>query len=623
MEFLKLIYTGAYPMLAFALCVIATPLVLRMAGKRGWVAKPSKDRWHSKPTAVLGGIGIYFGFIIPIFIMSDFSAFFASVITTPTTKTLPPVAPSLFFGITLVFLLGLYDDFFHIKPHTKLLGQLLTALFVTFLGFRLNWFSSMTLDTIITIIWIVGITNAFNLLDNMDGLCAGVGLISSLAVFLLLNHDNPEVATMSLIFSGALIAFLIFNFNPASIFMGDCGSLPIGFALAFLCLFHSHAVMANPLAKYVVPVMILLVPIFDTTMVTLIRILSGRKASTGGKDHTSHRLVIMGFTEKGAVLFLYLICGISGVSALFVSGSDTFTTPAVIIPVTLSFLLLGIYLAQIRVYPEKEFSLLRGKSYTPILMELTYRRQIILVLLDFCIIIFTYYLSYRLRFDPIDFRYYFKVFLSSLPAVIACKFVAFFATGIYSGIWRYLSTNDVLEYLKASVLGTLLSVVAVTYIYRFEDFSKGIFVIDWFLTTGFLLGIRGSFRLFVDTMKRKSLNGEAVLIYGAGRGGEILLRELINNGVHKYRPIGFIDDNPLKKGKKIQGYTVMGASSDLETLIDKHHVSGLLISFNKNDPDHMSDMMALCRMKGLFLKKFSIQIKELEPEAYFDDRFRN
>ena len=133
----------------------------------------------------------------------------------------------------------------------------------------------------------------------------------------------------------------------------------------------------------------------------------------------------MGFSEKKAVLFLYGVGLVSGIAAIFVSRSDTFTSPSVIIPVMLSILLMGIYLSQLRVYPEKEFSVLRGRTFTPILVELTYKKQIVLVVLDFCLIAFSYYLSYRLRFDSFQFPYYFKVFLKSLPAVIACKLTAF------------------------------------------------------------------------------------------------------------------------------------------------------------------------------------------------------
>jgi UDP-GlcNAc:undecaprenyl-phosphate GlcNAc-1-phosphate transferase len=505
--------------LSFGISLLFTPVVRKAAKRKGWVAQPVTDRWHKNPTPLFGGIAIYLGLAAPLFFYADFETLIPHLAGASSPAPLPSFTAAVFTGMTLLFMLGLLDDFIRIKPHTKLVGQILVASFITFLGFRLHWFEALTLDTLVTIVWIVGITNAFNLLDNMDGLCAGIGALAAIYLAFLFADRSPEAARVALALTGALGAFLIYNFKPASIFMGDCGSLLIGFTASMLCLHYPQELPANPLSGYAVPVFVLMVPIFDTTMVTLIRLLSGRKASIGGKDHTSHRLVLLGLSERDAVLFLYGIGAVSGLSALFISRNDTLTSPVVIIPVAVSILLMGYYLSQLRIYPEKEFSLLRGKPYTPILVELTYKRHLGLVLLDFCLMIFAYYLSYRLRFDSDAFPYYFNVFLRSLPAVIACKFVAFFATGIYRGIWRYMSVNDVMVYLKASFFATLLSVAAVTYIYRFADFSKGIFVIDWFLTTGFLLGTRGSFRLFVDMIRQRSITGDTVMIYGAGRGG--------------------------------------------------------------------------------------------------------
>ncbi|MDM8525593.1 glycosyl transferase [Desulfococcaceae bacterium HSG8] len=608
------------PCLSFFLCLILTPLVRYIAIRKDWIAYPRKERWHEKPTAMTGGIAIYLSMAVPLAFTADFSTILPHIIRSPDHIRLPSIEATAGIGMTLLFILGLLDDFIHIKPHTKLVGQILVASMVTFLGFRLHWFTSLTLDTIITIIWIVGITNAFNLIDNMDGLCAGIGAIAALYLGLLFIGDfqspgNPDGAGLvAILLAGALIAFLFYNFNPASIFMGDCGSLMIGFTLSMLTLYYSESATAGKLSSCAVPIMILMIPVLDTTMVTLIRLLSGRKASVGGKDHTSHRLVLMGFSEKGAVLSLYGIGAVSGVAALFVSRTDTLTSPAVIIPLALSILLMGIYLAQIRVYPEKEFSLLRGRPYTPVLIELTYKRQIVLVLLDFCLIAFAYYLSYRLRFDDKAFPFYFKVFLHSLPAVIACKFVAFFTMGIYRGIWQYMSTNDVFVYLKASLLATLLSVATITFIYQFEDFLKGIFVIDWLLTTALLLGTRGSFRISIDTMKRKTLSGNTVFIYGAGRGGEILLREILNNGKHKIKPVGFIDDDPLKIGKKLMGYPILGDFGEVESLFEKYRISGMLISFNSRESRNIDALKRFCRINSLFLKWFFIDLEDVDIE---------
>jgi UDP-GlcNAc:undecaprenyl-phosphate GlcNAc-1-phosphate transferase len=287
------------------------------------------------------------------------------------------------------------------------------------------------------------------------------------------------------------------------------------------------------------------------------------------------------------------------------------TSPVVIIPVTLAILLMCIYLAQLRVYPEKEFSVLRDHAYTPILLELTYKKQLLLVILDFGLVAFSYYLSYRIRFEPSEFPVFFKVFLRTLPAVIACKLLAFFIIGVYRGIWGYMSTNDVFVHLKASTLASLLSVATLTYIYRFDGFSKWVFLIDWMITTGLMLGTRGSFRIFLDITKRKTLTGQTVLIYGAGRGGEILLRELMNNqGLH-LKPAGFIDDDALKTGKKLQGYPILGEFNDLPQLIDEHHPDGLLISFNHLDKEKVDTITAICRKNGLFVKQFAITLKDL------------
>jgi UDP-GlcNAc:undecaprenyl-phosphate GlcNAc-1-phosphate transferase len=275
---------------------------------------------------------------------------------------------------------------------------------------------------------------------------------------------------------------------------------------------------------------------------------------------------------------------------------------------------MGIYLAQLRVYPEKEFSLLRDQPYTPILVELTYKRQILQVILDLGLIAFAYYLSYRLRFTADVFPYYFKVFLNSLPTVIACKLVAFFAMGIYRGLWGSMGSSDIFVFVKASSLATILSIVAVTFIYRFTDFSKGIFVIDWLLTNAFLLGTRGSFRFFLDTVKRKSLSGEKALIYGAGRGGELLLRELLNNRKLNIQPIGFIDDDLLKTGKRLQGFPILGGFKDLDALTKKYEVGTLLVSFNNTGSDHLNNIKQFCRENKLYLKQFTIRVSDIDLE---------
>ena len=601
--------------LSLALSAALTPLVRRVALRRGWVAQPSSDRWHKKPTALMGGIAIFGSMAAGLVIVADFGSVFRALFYAGEVRELPSVAAVILLGVSFLFALGLFDDFRSLKPHSKLIGQILAASLVVFLGFRLNWFTSLTADTMITLLWIVGISNAFNLIDNMDGLCAGVGLVACLALAVLFQPLMQEPFLIALVLAGAMGGFLIYNFNPARIFMGDCGSLAIGFSVSVLALCYAAAPAPTPLARFAVPVLLLLVPILDTTMVTVIRLLSGRKASTGGRDHTSHRLVLMGFTEKSAVLFLYGTGALAGFAAIFVSRSDTWTSPAVIVPVLLAIGLMGIYLSQLRVYPEGEFSVLRDRKFTPVLLELTHKRQLLFVMFDLVLVAFAYYASYRLRFGGPAFVFYFGLFLNSLPAVIACKMAVFFAMGVYRGMWRFLSTSDAFLLVRASIVGTLLSLAAVTFIYRFEGFSKGLFIIDWMLTTGLLLGVRGSFRIFIETQNRQTLSGDRVIIYGAGRAGELLLREILNNRQLGVKPVGFVDDDGLKKGKKIQGYPILGTFDELDRIQERHQVVGMVVSFDdadgRNRQSHEA-AEAYCRQRGWFLKRFTVDLMDVD-----------
>ncbi|MGD9189781.1 MAG: glycosyl transferase [Desulfobacteraceae bacterium] len=594
--------------IAFFSCAILTPLVRWVALQKGWMAAPSQDRWHKKPTALMGGIAIFAAIFGPLIWLSDFG-FVRLLISGSEATALPSLSAVILLGASLLFLLGLLDDFRNIKPQSKLVGQIVAAALVTGLGYRLHWFESLTLDTMATLFWVVGITNAFNLIDNMDGLCSGVGMVAATSFAALFYGPSLEAFQVSLIVAGALAGFLIYNFNPAKIFMGDCGSLVIGFSISVLALSFSATSPTTRLATITVPVLVLLVPILDTSLVTVIRLLSGRKASTGGRDHTSHRLVLMGFSERKAVLFLYGVGGLSGLAAIFVSRSDSLTSPAVILPLAVAILLMAVYLSQLRVYPEKEFSALRDRSFTPVLIDLTYKRQLLLIFLDFVIVAFAYYCSYRLRFGGSDFSYYFKMFLKSMPMVIGCKLLIFYLMGVYRGLWSYISTSDVFLIVRASLTASLAAVAAMTYFYRFKDFSKGVFIIDWFLATGFVLAVRGSFRLFLETHKRQTLSGDKVVIYGAGRAGELLLREIVNNPSLNVKPVGFVDDDRLKKGKKIQGYPILGSFESLAQIHQRHRLDGLLISFNDQGGQNAKsgmDAREFCKSHGLFLKRFHV-----------------
>jgi UDP-GlcNAc:undecaprenyl-phosphate GlcNAc-1-phosphate transferase len=175
-----------------------------------------------------------------------------------------------------------------------------------------------------------------------------------------------------------------------------------------------------------------------------------------------------------------------------------------------------------------------------------------------------------------------------------------------------MGLSDAFVYLKATTLGTLLSLAVVIYIYRFESFSKGVFLIDWFLTTTFLLGSRISFRSFRELMQRKTIKGENVLIYGAGQGGQVLLREMLDNGRLGVKPVGFIDDDVIKVGRRLQGYPVMGTGADLGQILKEVPINGLIISCRDLADENRKRLEELCRSQGIFLKRFIVNLEDVE-----------
>lgn len=589
---------------SFLVSLGVTPVIRQMAISQNLIATPSENRWHKQPTALLGGTAIFLGMAFPLLFSSDITTLPDYIIHSSNPFFVGYADVFLWFCMAYFFFLGLWDDLRQLSPHVKLIAQIIGAAAFAFAGFRLNWFHSLTLDTVVTIVWIVAVVNACNLIDNMDGLCAGVGLIAALFFFVLLPGQNVTAICLA----GALAGFLVYNFKPASIFMGDCGSMLIGFVLAAVSIHYSSTADENLMNAMLVPLLVLAVPILDTAMVTLVRRLSGRRASVGGRDHTSHRLVVMGFSEREAVLILYGLGLVGGGAGFLVTQNDALTAPAIVIPFCLVVILMGVYISRLHIYKQKEFSVLREKKLARILTALAVKWQTVFVVCDFFLVSFCYYLAYRIRFDNQEFVVFFRVFLTSLPVVIICKFAAFVYMDIYRTIRNQMGFTDLLNYVKAAFAGSLLSIAGVTYFFRFDSFSKGVFIIDFLLTMVLLMAVRGSFRVFAHIQRKRQLQGVRVLIYGAGPTGESCVRQILDNPDWQIHPVGFIDNDPGKKGKKIYGFQVLGTLENLLDLTDVHDVSGIVISTKDADTDDLNKLEQTARENGLFLKRFTVAI---------------
>jgi UDP-GlcNAc:undecaprenyl-phosphate GlcNAc-1-phosphate transferase len=303
MSTLILIFASA---LLFA--VSATPGARWLGLKLGIVDEPAARKVHTTPIPRFGGIAMYGAVVIALLVFRGRFGLNQMV--------------SILLGATWVSLLGVFDDRWGLRPLLKLIGQVVGALILIFAGVQVQFLSSQALNWAVTIIWVVGMTNAINFLDNMDGLSGGIAAIAS-AFFLLLAVQNGQylVSVLSAALLGASFGFLVYNFNPATIFMGDTGSLFLGFMLAAVGIKLRFPNNTDAIT-WMVPVLVLGVPIFDTSLVVFSRLRRGLHPATPGKDHTSHRLVRMGFTQREAVMLLYLVGGMLGMVAIFVTQAD-------------------------------------------------------------------------------------------------------------------------------------------------------------------------------------------------------------------------------------------------------------------------------------------------------------
>jgi UDP-GlcNAc:undecaprenyl-phosphate GlcNAc-1-phosphate transferase len=297
---------------SFITVLIITPFVIKFAIKIGATDKPNQRKVHQKVMPRLGGLAIFIGVV---------SGYFAGGVYSAQVT-----------GITIAALVilatGILDDMYELSAKTKLLGQLLSAVIVVATGLKIDFLTIPFVGVFdlgvwtypITILWIIAITNAINLIDGLDGLAAGVSLIViSTIAFLAGSAGMMLISTLAVILMGSILGFLFYNFNPAKIFMGDTGALFLGYSISILSLLGLYKSVT--LFSFIVPVIILGVPIFDTTFAIIRRIVNKKPISAPDKNHLHHRLLALGLSHKTTVLAIYGLGLIFAVSAVILSHS--------------------------------------------------------------------------------------------------------------------------------------------------------------------------------------------------------------------------------------------------------------------------------------------------------------
>ncbi len=320
-------------------------------------------------------------------------------------------------------------------------------------------------------------------------------------------------------------------------------------------------------------------------------------------------------SERRAVWMLYSFAALSGLLALLVRDAKFDISVALILGFVVVLALLGVYLAGVKVYDADEIAAAREKPLFAFLVDLSYKRRIFEVLLDVVLIILAYYCAYALRFGPLAESRTLGIFLRTVPVLVFVKMAMLLVVGVYRGLWRYTSVDDLVLFAKGVALSSIASVLAVLFAFRFDGISRSVFIIDALLLLMMLAGSRMAFRVFRNLLPTsKSGDKRRVLIYGAGDGGELLLRELLNNHDLQCAPIGFVDDDPRKKDKVIHGLRVFGGNGALRGVCREQRINEVLISSTHFPEERVDEILRDCKEEQITLKRLQIKLEQLSND---------
>jgi UDP-GlcNAc:undecaprenyl-phosphate GlcNAc-1-phosphate transferase len=535
---------------------------------------------------MLGGIGIFVGILAGcgIAVATDAS---------PASRELLAILG----GCAILFVAGLLDDLYSLGPIPKLGAQLAAAGLVIANGLTISGLiSNDLLAGIVALVWLVGLTNAFNLLDNMDGLAATLAGIAALffAVDAVTVHHNDAVLALSLAIAGACAGFLPFNLRPkrsAAVFMGDSGSQVLGFALAALGLTASWKVAGTTVATLLLPVLVLAVPILDTTLVTVVRLLDGRPVYQGGRDHTSHRLVYHGLSEKRAVVLLAVISAALGATSLFYAVLDN--AWVTLIGVLLTFALL-VQFASVLSDVERSPGSLEERSWLQTFVANP--RRLVESLVDFALITAAFAGAYYLRVQGSGTAYDRHIFLWSLAVLLSVRYLAFIPFALYRGVWRYAGARDAAAIVGAVVVSEVVAYLILDATQVWGPFPRSIFIIDALLCTVLIGASRFWERAFVRAVSTLTGRGDRhrTLIVGAGRGGRSLLRELRETAGEQV--VGFVDDDQRLARRRLQGVPVLGGLMEIEAVLARARPDAVLVTIPDAPRERLGLVIDACTL---------------------------
>lgn len=615
--------------ISFCLSLILTPFIIRLAFKVGALDQPNDRKIHKTATPRLGGIAIFTSFLVTVI-------FIYFLLPQPGLQNFIAAYnwALVMFAMLIILTVGICDDIFTLKAGPKFLVQLIAASLLYFAGFQIttvtNLFSFSTFNLgffslPITLLWIVGITNAFNLIDGLDGLAAGIAIIAGLTIAgISFIHNDISTTIIALLLAGSLAGFLRYNFNPAKIFLGDSGSLFIGFILAILSI--KSSAKGSTAFSVIIPLLALGLPIIDTLLAMMRRMLrlflpeqtlntsllsKAHVMFLPDKRHIHHRLLAKGYSQRIVVLILYSVACAFGMCALGVTAGS-FNSAVIIIAI-------GLFIATaVKVLGYREIAIFRNGIMLNVYKNTLLKHSVLQVYLDFISVFAALLLADYFITGPHYLSTFSGNHLLAIIIIGSTQLALFAVNGLYRHQTHLSGLGDFLHLFRVTVISSVLTAGLIIFAnYISNELNNSIFIIlDYYFLFTLIAGSRVAFHALNYLFHREIGNGKKAVIYGADSNGLVTLQALLKNENNKVIPVGFLDDNPELERKYLDGYPIFGGHWKLEGLLQKRIADEIIVAGNKVNIRILERIKKIAHRHNIPVRVSTLRLKSITQEKH-------